>query len=431
MSYTPEVEEIEPTIQPVSVSNPSPNRKLRVAAYARVSTELEEQQNSYKAQVNHYTQYIQSNPNWEFVGVFADEGISGTSMKKRDAFNRMVNLAKAGKIDVIMTKSISRFSRNTVDALTTVRELGEHGVEVIFEKEHIHSLDPQGEVVLTIMISLAQDEIRSLSQNIIWGQQQSMKRGKVHLAYSRFLGYKKGPDGRPEIVEDEAKIVRDIYEKYLAGMTIRQIADDLTNRGITTPAGKEKWAPSTVLSILTNEKYKGEAVLQKTFSENYLTKKVRKNRGERKQYIVRHSHEPIIDPEVFEEVQALIEKRKAGQATIMGAHPFKGKLICSQCGSTYYQRTWRKHGECEHFTRWCCGTRVKTPEKCDAPNLREDEIEAAFEKARKQIGDPYWNYTDQYWLDTVESVTVHPDRRFSFRFIDGKTAEVTPFDTHA
>ena len=210
-----------------------------------------------------------------------------------------------GGIDIILTKSISRFARNTVDTLQTVRELKAVGVEVRFEKENLHTFDPKCEMMLTIMSSLAQEESRSISENVRWGKQKSMRDGKVSLAYSRFLGYKKGADGRPEIVEEEAAIIRKIYDLFLSGKTINEIAAILTNMGVLTPAGRAKWSVSTVRSILSNEKYKGEALLQKTFTVDYLTKEVRKNNGEVPSVRVRNSHEPIIEPEVFDRVQSL------------------------------------------------------------------------------------------------------------------------------
>lgn len=238
MSSHRKITVIEPVQQQIVVTNDVLPQKLRVAAYARVSTEQDEQESSYEAQVNFYTSFINSNPDWEFAGVFADKGITGTSTKNRESFNRMIDLAMSGGIDLILTKSISRFARNTVDTLQTVRDLKAVGVEVRFEKENLHTLDPKCEVMLTIMSSLAQEESRSISENIRWAQQKNMREGKVHVAYSKFLGYCKGADGRLEIVEDEAKIVRSIYDLFLAGKTIRHIAENLTCAGIPTPAGK-------------------------------------------------------------------------------------------------------------------------------------------------------------------------------------------------
>ena len=297
------VRKIESISALTPLSSEIPQHKRRVAAYARVSTDSDEQLSSYAAQVDFYTQYIRSNPEWEFVEVYTDEGISGTNTKKRDGFNRMINDALAGKIDLILTKSISRFARNTVDTLTTVRKLKEKKIEVYFEKENIYTLDAKGEVMITIMSSLAQEESRSISENITWGKRKSMADGKFSLAYKYFLGYEKGEDGLPKIVEEEAKIIRKIYSLFLEGYTVRKIADCLTEKGIPTPKGKKQWSVSTVLSILTNEKYRGDALLQKTYTADFLSKTVKKNYGEVPQYYIENSHPAIIDPETFEFVQ--------------------------------------------------------------------------------------------------------------------------------
>lgn len=246
--------------------------KRRVAAYARVSTDDEEQQTSYEHQVTHYTQYIQEHEGWLFAGMFTDEGITGTSTKHRDGFNAMINAAMAGKIDLILTKSVSRFARNTVDTLTTVRKLKAAGVEVYFEKENIFTLDSKGELLITIMSSLAQEESRSISENVTWGMKKRFAEGKPIIPYGAFLGYRKGPDGMPEIDPEQAETVRYIYRAFLEGKAPSYIARDLTARGILTPGGKTTWRANTVMSILTNEKYKGDALLQKTFCTDFLTK---------------------------------------------------------------------------------------------------------------------------------------------------------------
>ncbi|MEG0167860.1 MAG: recombinase family protein, partial [Ruthenibacterium sp.] len=269
---------------------PNLMKKKRVAGYARVSTDKDEQQNSYEAQVSYYTDYIQRNPEWEFVEVYTDEGISGTSTKHREGFKRMLSDALDGKIDLILTKSVSRFARNTVDSLTTIRQLKEKGVEVYFEKENIFTLDSKGELLLTIMASLAQEESRSISKNIIWGKRKSMADGKVSFAYSSFLGYDMGSDGHLFIVEEQAKIVHRIYDEFLAGKTTCNIATTLTEDGIPSPMNKSRWQESTVRHILQNVKYRGDSVLQSTFVEDFLTKKVKKNNGELPQYYVSKNH---------------------------------------------------------------------------------------------------------------------------------------------
>ena len=283
-----------PTIDRATKSALSAQIKKRVAGYARVSTDTDEQQNSYEAQVDFYTNHIKSNSAWEFVGVYTDEGISATSTAKREGFKQMIADALDGKIDLILTKSVSRFARNTVDSLTTVRQLKEKGVEIYFEKESIYTLDSKGELLITIMSSLAQEESRSLSENVTWGQRKRMQDGKVSLPYGQFLGYEKGEDGLPKIVEAEAEIVRLIYKMYLNGKTVTAIASYLTARGVPTPAGKRKWNVSTVLSILQNEKYKGDALLQKKYTVDFLSKKTKVNEGEIPQYYVENSHPAII-----------------------------------------------------------------------------------------------------------------------------------------
>ena len=266
------------------------NRK-KVAAYARVSTDQDAQQNSYEAQISYYTEYIKGKPEWEFVKVYADEGITGTSTKKRSGFQEMIKDAEDGKIDLILTKSISRFARNTVDSLSVTRQLKAHNVGVYFEKENIDSLDPRSELIFTILSSIAQEESRSISENVRWGQKRSMEAGNVHLPWSSFLGYEKGPDGLPKIVPEQAKIVKEIYRLFLEGKTLRQIARTLEERGVKSPTNSDKWYSETIKSILSNEKYKGDARLQKTYTVDFLSKEIRVNHGEVKQWYVKGSHE--------------------------------------------------------------------------------------------------------------------------------------------
>lgn len=254
--------------------------KRRVAGYARVSTDSEEQQTSYAAQVEYYTSYIQERSDWEFVKVYTDEGISATNTKHRDGFNQMISDALDGKIDLIVTKSVNRFARNTVDSLTTVRKLKEKGIEVYFQKENIYTLDSKGELLITIMSSLAQEESRSISENVTWGQRKRMADGKVSLPYKRFLGYRRSDDGTPEIVPEEAETVRLIYRSFMEGLTTHKIAQMLMAQGVPAPGDQKKWYGGTIESILTNEKYKGSALLQKKFTVDFLTKKQKVNEGE-------------------------------------------------------------------------------------------------------------------------------------------------------
>lgn len=312
------------------------HRFKRVAAYARVSTSSEEQLNSVEAQKSYYKDYIGKNKDWIFAGLYTDDGISGLSYLKRDGFNRMINDAFEGKIDLIVTKSISRFARNTVDTLTHIRKLKEKGVAVYFEKEDINTLDAKGEFMITLLSSMAQEESRSISDNVKWGLRKRMADGKYDVAYSNFLGYKKG-DATLEIVEKEAETVRYIYYLSLAGKTDGYIAEKLNSYGILSPAGK-KWCPSTVSSILTNEKYCGNALLQKTFVSDFLTKKEQKNHGELPKYFVQHGHDPIIDPVVWDEVQSM---KQAHDISYSGCTIYSHKLRCSICGRFYRRRVRR------------------------------------------------------------------------------------------
>jgi len=356
--------------------------RKRVAGYARVSTNEEEQLNSYAAQVEHYTRHIQANPEWEFVGVYTDEGITATNTKKRDGFNRMIQDALAGKIDLIITKSVSRFARNTVDSLTTVRRLKERGVEVYFEKENIYTLDSKGELLITIMSSLAQEESRSISENVTWGMRRRFEAGKVSLPYKRFLGYEKGSDGLPKVVPEEAEIVRLIYRLFLYGKAPSFIASLLTDEGIPTPSGKQIWRPNTIVSMLSNEKYAGNALLQKKFTTDFLTKKQKLNEGEVPQYFVQGSHPAIIEPELFDLVQYELARRaKDGQNSVSG-HPFSGKIFCA-CGGMFGSKVWNSN-QPHRRTVWQCNAKYAGEKVCRTPHLTDHQVELAFLAAFNQ-----------------------------------------------
>ena len=292
--------------------------KLRVAAYCRVSTESDEQATSYDAQIEHYTEYISKNPEWVLAGIFADDGITGTNTKKRDEFNRMIDECHAGNIDMIITKSISRFARNTLDCLKYIRELKDKNIPVYFEKESINTMDSKGEVLLTIMASLAQQESQSLSQNVKMGIQYRYQQGKVQINHNHFLGYTKDADGNLVIDEAQAEIVRRIYREYLQGLSMDKIAAGLEADGILTGAGKERWHPSTIKKILTNEKYIGDALLQKTYTTDFLTKKRIKNNGTMPQYYVEGDHEAIIPKDIFLLVQEELARRRRVHTTENG-----------------------------------------------------------------------------------------------------------------
>lgn len=415
---------IEPIAVQLQAEMPNAVAKLRVAAYARVSTEQDEQQNSYEAQVKYYTHFISSNPDWEFVGIFSDEGITGTNTKKRDGFNHMIDIALSGGIDLILTKSISRFARNTVDALQVVRKLRAMNIEVWFEKENLHTLDPKCEMILTIMSSLAQEESRSISENVRWGQRRSMENGNVSLPYKHFLGYRKGADGRPEIVEKEAAIVRNIYKMFIDGYTLNDIAKKLTADRIPTPWGKEKWSTSTVRSILTNEKYRGDALLQKSYTVDFLTKEVRKNHGEVKQFLVENSHEPIIEPAVFDHVQTLLVQRRSIRKKVYSQHPFAGKIICGDCGGCYGHKVWRVRSTGEHYDVWYCNHKYDGAKRCKTATLREADVRAAFESVLLQLGEDDLNYTEERWREKVHTIMVTRDGSLRFLLSDGQTVVI-------
>ena len=358
--------------------------RRKVAGYARFSTDSEEQLTSYEAQVDYYTKYIRSNPDWEFVRVYTDEGISATNTRHRDGFNRMIADALAGRIDLIVTKSVSRFARNTVDSLTAVRKLKEHGTEVYFEKEGIYTFDSKGELLITIMSSLAQEESRSISENVTWGQRKRFADGKVSLPYKSFLGYRKGSDGLPEIVPEEAEIVREIYKLFIQGKTVNWIATHLTAKGIPTPRGKEKWQTSTIESILTNEKYKGSAVLQKKFTVDFLSKKMKVNEGEVPQYIVEQSHPAIIDPAQWQKVQDEMAVRKFRGKHHNSLNPFSAKIVCGDCGGFYGSKVWHSTDKYRRVI-WQCNGKFKGKDRCVTPHLYEDDIKRLFLRAVAQL----------------------------------------------
>ena len=351
--------------------------KRKVAGYARVSTDSEEQLTSYEAQVDYYTRYIRSNPDWIFVDVYTDEGISALNTAHREGFNRMIEDALAGKINLIVTKSVSRFARNTVDSLTTIRLLKEHGVEVYFEKESIWTFDGKGEILLTIMSSLAQEESRSISENVTWGRRKQFADGKVSMAYKSFLGYRRGEDGSPVIAPEEAKTVRLIYRLFMSGKTANSIARHLTEQGIPTPRGKQKWQSSTVESILTNEKYKGDAILQKSFTVDFLSKKMKPNEGEVPQYYVTDSHPAIIDRTEWQLVQEEMARRKARGSHHNSMRTFSSMIYCGDCGAQYGSKVWHSTDKYRRVV-WQCNSKFSGEEKCRTPHLYEQDIQRLF-----------------------------------------------------
>ena len=364
--------------------------KLRVAAYCRVSTDSDEQETSYDAQVTHYTEYIQKNPEWELAGIFADDGISGTNTKKRTEFNRMIDECMAGNIDMIITKSISRFARNTLDCLQYIRQLKDKNIPVYFEKESINTMDAKGEVLITIMASLAQQESQSLSQNVKLGLQYRYQQGKVQVNYNRFLGYTKDKDGHLVIDPEQAEIVKRIYREYLEGSSMDKIAAGLMADGILTGAGKEKWHTSTINKILRNEKYIGDALLQKTYTTDFLTKKRIKNNGTVPQYYVEGDHEAIIPKELFMQVQAELIRRRIVHTspngktrTFSSNHVFAQIIICGKCGEVFRRVHWNNRGK--KSIVWRCVSRLEnTGLFCDARTVLESTIEQVLVTAINQ-----------------------------------------------
>lgn len=377
---------IPSTINLVTLSPLNELSRRKVAAYARVSTDDEEQATSYETQVKHYTEFIQKKPEWEYVKVYADDGISGTSTKRRESFNEMINDALDGKIDLIITKSISRFARNTLDTIFYTRKLKAKGIEVYFEKENLWSLDDKTEFLLTIMASMAQEESRSISQNVTMGKRWGMKEGRVSWAYSNMLGYTK-ENGKIVVVENEAILVRKIYQLFLReGKTCTGIAEYLKSHGIPTPSGKSyKWTKNTINSILRNEKYKGDALLQKTYTADFLEHKVEKNQGHLPQYYVENSHPAIIDKEEWEIVQAELMRRDKIGAAYSGNSVFSSKLICGDCGGFYGRKIWHSTSKYARAVYRCNCKYNKNQDKCQTPALTEDVIKEKFVIAYNQV----------------------------------------------
>ena len=353
--------------------------KKRVAAYARVSTDNEEQETSFEGQQTYYTNLIKTNPTYEFVGIYADDGISGTMIEKRAEFKRMIKDALDGKIDLILTKSISRFARNTVDTLTTVRALKEKGVEVFFEKEKISSLASSGELMLTILSSLAQEESRSISENVKIGKRWQMKEGKFTFTHTSFLGFKKCDDGYT-IDEEGAEIVRTIYRLFLYdGKSYSYIAKYLNEMGKRTARGNE-FKVNNILSILTNEKYKGDCILQKTYSADFLTHKMKKNDGVLPQYHLKGCLPQIIRPEEWELAQSEVERRKQmGQGKSI-SDVFSSKLVCGDCGGFLGRKVWHSNDAYRSYV-YMCNHKYEKKRKCDCPTLKEEDIKNSFLKA--------------------------------------------------
>ena len=368
----------------------SSKRQLRVAAYCRVSTDDEEQLTSYEAQKNYYTDKIMTNKEWTMAGIFADEGITGTSARKRPEFLRMIRQCKQGKIDIVLTKSISRFARNTVDCLNYVRALKELGIAVIFEKENMNTLEVDSEILITMLGAFAQSESESISANVRWGIRQAMKEGKATIQYKYLYGYRKGDDGKPEIIPDQAEVVRKIYDLFLSGTPVRGIQEYLNTSALPNINGEPKWARSAIDSILINEKYCGDVLLQKTYIDDCINKKVKKNTGQLPMYLVQNHHEGIISRETFDAAQAELARRSAGKSPSKKNAPtgrsrysskyaLSDRLYCGECGTRYQRCTWRNRDGSKRIV-WRCVSRVDYGNKyChDSPTLDEEPLHRAI-----------------------------------------------------
>lgn len=370
-------------------------KRTRVAAYCRVSTELEEQQGSFNEQKNYYQSLIQNNEQWILAGIYADEGITGTKASKRDGFMRMINDCRKGKIDLILTKSITRFARNTLDSLKFTEELKNLGIAVIFEKENLNSLDENSKMLLTVLSSIAEEESRNISNNVRWSFQRKFENGSSTMGIEKLYGFDKDEDGNVIIIEEEAQYVRLIYKKYLDGWSTIQITRHLQEMNAPTCKKKGVWYESTVKSILTNEKYCGDAILQKTYCDDFINGKRKKNKGETTSYYVEDSHPAIVDRELFQ----LVQKERAKRLTLYHAgrnttQIKKGKyskyilsnlLICAECGQPFRRCSWTAYSKKKVVYR--CYSRVEHGKKyCkNSPTLEEENLKQIILEAINEV----------------------------------------------
>ncbi len=356
-----------------------------------MSTEEEEQQSSYEAQCSYYTDKILSNQEWTMAGIFADEGITGTSAKKRPEFLRMIRMCRQGKIDLILTKSISRFARNTVDCLSYIRLLREIGIGIYFEKENINTLDADTEIIITFMGAFAQSESESISKNVSWGKRQAMREGKTSIHYKRLYGYRKGENGQPEIVPEQGEVALTIGRKYLLGDSLRMIRDWLNREGIPYLGGRE-WTIDHVRTILTSEKYRGDVLMQKTFVQDCISKRVIKNTGQLPQYLIENNHPAIFSREMGRAIDAEMARRNAtkspsvknqqtGQSHYAAKYALSERLVCGECGTLYRRCTWTSRGQKRIV--WRCVNRLDHGTKyCrESPTMPETPLQKAILKA--------------------------------------------------
>lgn len=375
--------------KPKAVQDRAVQRQLRVAAYCRVSTDEEEQLTSYEAQQTYYTDKIMGNPEWTMAGIFADEGITGTSARKRPEFLRMIRQCKQKKIDIVLTKSISRFARNTVDCLKYVRALRELGIAVIFEKENINTLETDSEMLITLLGAFAQAESESISANVRWGKRQAMREGRVTINYKRWYAYEKGPDGQPELDYERAQIVWDMGLRLLAGASLRQLKAWLEERQIPNIDGGYEWTISAIRSILSDVKNCGDILMQKTFTRDCISRKVVKNTGQLPMYLIKDHHEPIFDRDTFNAIQAELARRNArrspskknastGKGCYASKYALSERLVCRECGTLYRRCTWSRNGK--KRVVWRCVSRLDYGTKyChDSPTLNEEPLQKSI-----------------------------------------------------
>lgn len=402
-------------------------RQLRVAAYCRVSTKQDEQLNSYEVQRTHYEERIRTEPKWSLVGIFADKGITGTSMKKRDEFNKMLRLCYKGKIDMIIVKSISRFARNTLDVIKITRKLREINVDVYFEEQGIHSIDPASEFYITIYGSIAQSESENISANVKWGKAQSAKQGNVPFQCKHFLGYAKNAAGEIEIVPEEAEIIREIYERYLSGESLHGIKCYLEAKETPTPAGCSVWRQETIRSILSNEKYKGDAIINKTYVSDCISKRIKANNGERNKYYIENNHPAIIDAGTFARVQEEIARRSGkpkvkqkGTKTELSRYSSKYALsellICGECRTPYRRCTWTAKGKRKIV--WRCINRLDYGKKyCHhSPSIEESLLQDAVMRAIMQ--------TAKQNIEVLKTLKIHIGMGLTDEVTEDKTLDI-------
>ena len=411
------------------------HQQLRVAAYCRVSTEEEGQQSSYEAQCTYYTDKIMTNPEWTMAGIFADEGISGTSTKNRDDFNRMIRRCRQKKIDLILTKSISRFARNTLDSLKYIRALKGMGIGIIFEKENINTLETDTELIITFMSAFAQSESESISANVRWGKRQSMKEGKASVNFKKLYGYYLDDEGNPQVNSDQAEAVRSIYDQYLQGASLRMIKLSLEGKAVPNPTGGAKWDISQIRSILGNEKYCGDVLMQKTFTQDCINKKVIKNTGQLPMYLIQNNHPAIVSREIYQAVQAEKTRRSAsaspskrtsstGRSCYASKFALSERLVCGECGTLYRRCTWKRNGKTRIV--WRCVSRLDYGTKyChQSPTMDEEPLQQTIMAAINSVMDSKGIICSQITEAAVEETGILPNSTMTLGEINRRLEEL-------